>query len=156
MWEWIIGLFVLGVLFVVAEFFLPGLILGICGGAALVAAVALAYQQHGFGVGSVLLGLVLLVVAVGFVMSIKAFPHSPIGRQMALHTAVKAPTDHPQLGDLLGTEGTTLTPLRPSGRMMVDDRQIDVVSESSFIAAQTRVRVIHVEGGRVVVRPVAV
>jgi membrane-bound serine protease (ClpP class) len=56
------------------------------------------------------------------------------------------------LDHLLGKEGVTITPLRPSGIVEVEQSRYDVVSEGSFVAAGVRVKVIRVEGSRVVVR----
>jgi membrane-bound serine protease (ClpP class) len=57
------------------------------------------------------------------------------------------------LGELVGKEGRTLTPLRPAGMVEIDERRIDVVSDSEFLGAGVRVRVVEVEGNRVVVEP---
>ena len=57
--------------------------------------------------------------------------------------------------DLIGTLGTAITDLRPSGTAMFGDERIDVVSESEWITEGTPVRVISAEGYRHIVRPVA-
>ena len=54
--------------------------------------------------------------------------------------------------DLLGVEGITLTILRPSGTAIINDERIDVVSEGGFIPKNTKVKVVKVEGARIVVR----
>jgi membrane-bound serine protease (ClpP class) len=56
---------------------------------------------------------------------------------------------------LLGREGVTLTPLRPSGKARFDGEPEDVVSHGQFVPEGVRVRVVRVEGSRVVVDPVA-
>jgi len=56
------------------------------------------------------------------------------------------------LDELLGAEGFALTPLRPAGTARFGDRRVDVVADSEFIAKDTPVRVVQVEGSRVVVR----
>lgn len=50
-----------------------------------------------------------------------------------------------------GDVGTALTPLRPSGRAQFGDSVIDVVASLRVIDAGTRVRVVAVEGMRIVV-----
>ena len=57
--------------------------------------------------------------------------------------------------DLVGTVGTAITDLRPSGTAMFGDERIDVVSESEWITEGTPVRVISAEGYRHIVRPLA-
>ena len=53
---------------------------------------------------------------------------------------------------LAGIEGITLTPLRPAGTAELEGRRVSVVAETGFIESDTRVRVLRVEGNRVVVR----
>ncbi|MBL0871034.1 MAG: hypothetical protein IBJ18_10710 [Phycisphaerales bacterium] len=50
-----------------------------------------------------------------------------------------------------GQEGEAMTPLRPSGRVRIGEEVVDVVADSGFIAAGVRVRVLRLEGMRVVV-----
>ncbi len=57
--------------------------------------------------------------------------------------------------DLIGTRGTAITDLRPSGTAVFDDERIDVVSESEWITKGTRVKVISTEGNRHIVRSIA-
>lgn len=56
--------------------------------------------------------------------------------------------------ELIGMEGITATPLRPSGIGEFDGERIDIVSEGSFIDRNKSVKVVRVEGVRVVVREV--
>jgi membrane-bound serine protease (ClpP class) len=54
----------------------------------------------------------------------------------------------------LGREGRTLTQLYPAGAMKLDGGRIDVVSEGDFIDAGVLVRVIGLDGTRIIVREV--
>ena len=56
--------------------------------------------------------------------------------------------------ELIGKVGKTITPLRPSGTVLVDDERIDVVSEGSYIDSNKKVKIIEVEGSRIVVREI--
>jgi membrane-bound serine protease (ClpP class) len=44
--------------------------------------------------------------------------------------------------------------MRPSGTALIEDERIDVVTEGTFIAKDQKVKVIKVEGSRVVVREI--
>ena len=55
---------------------------------------------------------------------------------------------------LLGKEGTTLTPLRPAGTAMIDGERYDVVSDGGYMDPNKPIKVIKVEGTRVVVREI--
>jgi membrane-bound serine protease (ClpP class) len=53
---------------------------------------------------------------------------------------------------LLGKTGVTQSELRPAGYAVIDGKRIDVVSEGGIVDAQTSIKVLQVEGTRVVVR----
>ena len=53
---------------------------------------------------------------------------------------------------LVGKTGTAATMLRPAGIADIEDDRLDVVSEGGFIPAGKKVRVVKVEGSRIIVR----
>ena len=55
------------------------------------------------------------------------------------------------LAPLIGRAGKTQSDLRPAGIAMVDDQRIDVVSDGGFIEKGEAIKVIAVDGPRVVV-----
>ena len=55
----------------------------------------------------------------------------------------------------IGREGVTQTPLRPSGIIVIDGERKSVVTEGEFLDAGKTVRIIHVNGSRIVVEPVS-
>ena len=54
--------------------------------------------------------------------------------------------------DLLGSVGTTVTSLHPSGKARVGPHWLDVMSDGGFIEQGQKVRIIEVEGNRIVVK----
>src|SRR5690625_1217773 len=56
--------------------------------------------------------------------------------------------------DLIGKIGNSVTPLRPAGTIVLDNERIDVVTEGNFIDSETTVKIVAVEGMRIVVREV--
>jgi membrane-bound serine protease (ClpP class) len=50
-----------------------------------------------------------------------------------------------------GTLGVSITPLRPSGRVQIDDRVVDAVADGAFLDAGTPVRIVSADSFRVVV-----
>ena len=56
---------------------------------------------------------------------------------------------------LVGREGVTQTPLRPSGIVLIGGERKSVVTEGEFLDAGKTVRIIHVNGSRIVVEPVS-
>jgi membrane-bound serine protease (ClpP class) len=53
-----------------------------------------------------------------------------------------------------GKEGEAATDLRPAGTVVVDGKRLDVVTAGELIARGSKVKVVKVEGNRVVVRAV--
>jgi membrane-bound serine protease (ClpP class) len=97
-------------------------------------------------IGSIILSIVLL----------KLFPRTPVGRQVIL----KGSQNHDdgyvaqrsERSDLIGLIGIAMTPLHPSGTMLLNNKRYDVVTEGDFIEKNSRVTVLEVEGVRIVVR----
>ncbi|MFA7636042.1 MAG: NfeD family protein, partial [Bacillota bacterium] len=55
---------------------------------------------------------------------------------------------------LANAEGVVLTPLKPVGVVDFDGRRVEAISEGLFVMRGARVRVIHIEGNKVFVRPI--
>ena len=56
------------------------------------------------------------------------------------------------LDQFVGKTGRAITPLRPAGTAEIEGTRLDVVTEGDFIPSQAEVKVIYVEGTRVVVK----
>ena len=56
--------------------------------------------------------------------------------------------------NLLGAIGQALTDLRPAGLAQFGERRVDVVSRGDYITKGTSVRIVEIEGNRVVVEKI--
>jgi len=148
---WLITLLLAGTFLIGAEIFIPGAVAGTLGGAALFGAVFVAFGISPTCGFYVLFGVFILVALTTFAW-IRLFPKSGIGQKMTLSVDGKdfKSTDSHQA--LLGKTGITHSELRPAGYAMIEGKRIDVVSEGGVIEANVPIRVIKVEGTRVVVR----
>lgn len=54
----------------------------------------------------------------------------------------------------LGATGVCVTDLRPAGTITIEGEPVDVVAEGSFVKAGDTVKVINVDGSRVLVRQI--
>lgn len=63
-------------------------------------------------------------------------------------------TSHKPHQELIGKQGIALTTLRPSGTAIIDNERVDVVSEGGYIEAKKPIKVVGVEGIRIIVREV--
>ncbi len=55
---------------------------------------------------------------------------------------------------LVRSIGVAITPLRPSGAVKIGDQRVDVVTAGDFIGTGVEVKVVKVEGTRVIVEKV--
>jgi membrane-bound serine protease (ClpP class) len=77
---------------------------------------------------------------------VKAPPNDP-----GTPTIMPEPADQSALPLRIGQTGVALTPLRPSGRVKIGGRKFDVVSKGTLIDADAPVKVVEIEGNRIVV-----
>jgi membrane-bound serine protease (ClpP class) len=149
----VIGLGVAGVLLLFLEMFLPGLIAGVVGGVLLFAAVVVAYRDLGADAGNI--ALLAAVASTGFLWWWWAtkFQHTRMGRRMTLAAASEGEAGiGSTLAALGGQVGTAITPLRPSGTVLVAGKRVDATTAGEFIDSGAQVRVVSTEGLAVVVR----
>ena len=148
--ELAIALLVIGLVLMFFEILLPGLVLGACAVLSLIASVAVAYSKTAHGTIFLIIALVSLAVfAIGFVYW---FPNSYMGRKLISTSAVgDLGID---LSGLINQTGSAYTVLRPSGKATIGDQRVDVVTEGAMIDKGTPIRVVTVEGNRVVVREI--
>ena len=140
-----------GIFFILCEIFLPGGIIGMIGCLFVSAAIVIAFT-HDVALGVYLLVGSILFGAVGFWAWLKYLPKIP-GANRIFHNddaAEWSGTDKKN-PSLLGKEGKTQTVLRPSGFAMIDGERVDVVTEGGMIEEDRKVKVIEVEGNRIVV-----
>ncbi len=146
----IVTLLVAGALLLMLETLLPGLVAGIAGVVCLVAAVYLGYAEQGVFVGNVVLALVLSGLVAGTFAWIKWFPDSRIAQRFISKGQIGLQNN--ERTDLLHQAGTALTNLRPSGAALINGQRVDVVTEGQMVEKGMEVRVVAIEGLRVVVR----
>jgi len=153
---WVLLLFIGGMVLILAEFILPGGILGIMGGVMFITSMGLgiyAYPEHvvPIVIGE-LVGAAVVITFGLFVVSKGGFARGLTLQesQYAEEGYVNLPTD----ASLIGAEGTVFSALRPSGTIIVGNERIDAVSDGVFIPKDAHVRVVEVHGNRVVVEPV--
>lgn len=68
----------------------------------------------------------------------------------------KGGTVEDNLRELVGKTGVAQSYLRPAGVALVEGKRVDVVAEGAMIDAGARIRIIAIEGNRVIVRKVQV
>lgn len=169
-WEALL-LFVAGVGLIVLELVLPGTILpGLVGvlcvvGAILYAMVDRLPSEPVWPSPDMLLrplvnlSLTFAGTAVAIYFLARYLPQTRLYQAFVLSAAVPAGPSSAVLAHgpriAPGLAGVASTDLRPSGKARFGERLVDVVSSGDFIEAKTPIRVIEVEGARVVVASAA-
>ncbi len=144
---------VIGLVLLALEVFVPGGILGVFGVMALMVAMGAGF--FAFGPQNGLLAALLVIVFGGviFALWIRIFPRTPMGKALTLKKdgqTFKSADASPAF--TVGLEGHAQTNLHPSGIALIAGKRLDVVAESGFINAGSPIKIVHIEGNRVVVR----
>jgi membrane-bound serine protease (ClpP class) len=148
----VIALLVAGAILIFLETILPGLIAGILGFGCVCAGVMLAYFRFDFQTANTIASAVAAAAVIATVCYIKYFPESRVARLfVSKRTVGDLGVENPSL---LHQTGQALTTLRPSGTAIIDGKRVDVVSEGAFIESGQPIKVVAIEGLRVVVRAV--
>lgn len=155
---WVGALFLLGLLVLVAEVFIPsGGVLGFVSFSSFVASIAIAYLQLGPGPGTVMLLLAVMAIPVVLGMAFRWFPETPLGRRVLPPPPL--PEDvlpdgsrRRRLRELVGRRGTAEGDLLPWGRVRVEGESLEAMSESGPIDDGAEIDVVGAQGGALVVR----
>ena len=148
----IILLVILGIITIGLEFFLPGGILGVLGIGVMIVAIVLGFTHFGASVGLALSAGVIVTVAASLTFWMKNFERIGIGKKLMLNESVADDEVLAGMQELLHQEGVAKTDLRPAGKVQMGTRRIDVVAEHGLIEEGESVKVVKVEGMRIVVR----
>jgi membrane-bound serine protease (ClpP class) len=172
-WE-VVALFILGVALVIIEvlFFAHStIVFGVLGVLLMLAAMLWAMidrypEQPFFPTGEMLavplrnLFIALILAAIVIALLAKYLPRTSFYRRFALMTTnppgpslAGLPREFATAVDLSpGTEGISLSILRPSGKARFLDQIIDVITQGEFIPSNTSITVVRRDGMRVVVK----
>lgn len=159
-----IVLFVIGAILLIVEIFVvPGFgVFGILGILFMVAGLFLGLIADFPIVDFSLVEGAVVQLALAFVFTIiliyilsKWLPKTNIWNKLILVNSIEEKsgytTTSSAFSHLVGEEGTALTDLRPSGTIIINGERYDVVTNGEFIVKKTPVKVVKVEGSKVLV-----
>lgn len=143
-----------GLICMTLEAFHPGFgAFGIAGAILLIVGVVLTAKT--VTEAFIMIMAILAILAVIFATFLRSASKGKLNKALVLNHSQNRETGYigtEDLNYLLGKEGITTTTLRPSGTADFAGVKLDVVSDSEFIAAATKVKIIKVEGRRIVVK----
>lgn len=148
----IVILFMAGIILIAAEVFLPGGIIGLIGGAAMLGGIFTAYSEFGsqgaFISSAIALGLVVLALFFEF----KILPKTRLGKGLFLNKTIKGVANYSKANDdTVGQTGETVTALGPTGFVMLNGVKFEAASKSGFIEKNERVKVTGRDNFRIIV-----
>ncbi len=142
-----------GVGLLVFEMYVPGFgVPGISGIALLVLGFVL--LQPTLAQGLVLFAILAAILCVALSICLYSASKGRLSKSKLVLNDVAVPADTAENNDLnyfIGKEGVTHTALRPAGIGEFDGVKLNVVSDGEFIGKDKRIRVLSVEGNRIVV-----
>lgn len=148
----IITLIVLGLILILLELFVtPGFVTGLLGAVAWTYALYKIYNNYGTQSGHfTLAGLILLLLAC-IIIAVK----SGFWNKVSLHENIDGKVNEmPNVA--IGDTGTTLSALRPSGKVVVNGQSIEASSMGEMIESGAYVEIIKIENNKITVKQLSV
>ncbi|HPB34464.1 MAG TPA: NfeD family protein [Caldisericia bacterium] len=155
-WFYVV-LFILGLVLLLVEVFLiPGF--GIAGISGIILIFVSTFLTLGGGAKALYsIGIVAVILLILFIILLLLFPKLPIWKKFGLKEKLeteKGYTSYTKIDELIGKKGVVITTLRPSGTIEIDGKKYDALSLGEFIEKGEKIKVIKVEGGKIIVEKI--
>jgi membrane-bound serine protease (ClpP class) len=139
-----------GFVLIGTEIFIPGGILGILGSISWIAAAVIGLRSFP-APWNLLSAIALLFVGIlTFIVWIKYFPKSRVGKSLSLTESTVSYKAHEDTAEFpVGTRGEAVSTLRPSGIARFAGRRIDVVADGEWIEAGQPVKISSTSDGHI-------
>jgi len=139
----ILLLFIFGIVLLVLDLFVPGIILSVAGTLVFLAATARAFTDYGIGGGLLAFAIGAVLLSITLYVEYVLLPKTHFGKKFFLHTQVHGTSQAPetQTTALAGREGVALTPLMPSGQIEIDGQRYEALSLDGHVARGARLKV---------------
>ena len=151
-----IVLFTLGIIFMVTEFFEPGVgVFGIVGIVLMVIDIFILAEN--FVQGLILFAALAIIVLLFVLVLLLLASRGILPKKLVLSESTDNESGYVASAKVElneGDEGVTVTYLRPAGKAAFGDKKYDVVSEGEFVESGVNVKVLSVVGSKIIVKPI--
>jgi membrane-bound ClpP family serine protease len=146
-------LFLLGVVLLAGEVFVPGAVLGILGAVSMMAGCVISFIQLGTAGGSVATAVALGLLALTLYLELVWLPQTRFGKKLIVQSSVTAVSQPPLAKKemVIGRVAEAVTPLVPSGYVLVDGRRYEAYSQSGHIPKGEALTVTGLDNFRLIV-----
>ncbi|HOQ00237.1 MAG TPA: NfeD family protein [Acetivibrio clariflavus] len=148
--------FILGFILIIIEMFHPGFGAPGISGIILLILGIVSVARNLYDV-IILIIIILIVLGIALTFVLYSATKGKLPKNLVLTDSLNKEEGFEGTEDLkffVGKEGKALTVLRPSGTADFDGVKLDVVSEAEFIQKDAKIKIIKVEGRRIVVREI--
>ena len=149
----VVILLLAGLLMLGFEVFIPGGVLGVLGGVAMLTGCGAAFYLYGATTGALTTVGSIIVLGVMLWAEMVLLPKTRLGKKLLLHKAVDA-TSQPAVADaaaVVGRDCEAVTALAPSGFVLLDGRRYEAWSQSGFVAKGAILHVVGLDNFRLIV-----
>jgi len=149
----VITLFVVGIVLLAVEVLVPGAVLGVFGGIALLAGVITAFVQFDATGGMIASALALLLGGITLYFEFVILPKTRLARALSMTETVTG-RSQPEIAnpkDVVGLEAVAVTTLAPSGYVELTGRRYEASCQSGLVEVGARLRVVDVDNFRLIV-----
>lgn len=138
----IILLYIIGIVLVVLETLLPGVILGIVGIGLIITSIYFSFMENpALAIGQTVLAAILVPTTLIFAL-----------KKLQLKQTLENEKQDLLDTSLIGKTAEVVNDIKPFGAIMIDGKKIQAISYSEFIERGKQVTIVKIEGAKVYVK----
>lgn len=149
---------IVGVILLIVESYVPGFgIFGISGFTCIIGAIVaqgILYQSAAQVL--FLISLSMVAVLLVFFLFLRSAQYGILSKTPLIEKRTNIVEEKSELNKLVGQRGVTITPLRPSGKFMINDKIYEGITAGEPVEKDDIIKVVEVEGNKIKVEKVEV
>ncbi|MEO1256227.1 MAG: NfeD family protein [Bacteroidota bacterium] len=152
-WLVISGLLLFGTFLIIAEvIFVPGTtVVGILGAIFSAYGIYLGYDYYGSSTGTIILIISLIANLAALIFAFK----SKSWERFSLKESLKGKhNDGIKIDIQVGDQGLTISSLKPIGKALFNNQEIEVRSNGGFISENVEIEILKIDSSKIFVQPV--